>query len=65
MIANLTVHLASSVPGYWAWLAAHWPTAPRGCQWQYGHARGQALHWVRICQARPGLRSWPVLVRAR
>ena len=56
------VHFADSVPGFWTWLAAHWPAAPHGCQWQYGRGPGQALHWLRICHTRPGLRSWPVLV---
>ena len=63
-IIHLLPHLAT-VPGFWDWLIAghHWPTAPHGCQWQYGHARGQVLHWVKVCRPSAALRRWPVLIR--
>ena len=41
----LWVHLPASLPGFWHWLATHWPTAPRGCQWQYGGRAGHVASW--------------------
>lgn len=46
MTAHLMVHVPATLPAFGHWLAAHWPTAPRGCQWQYG-GRGlvSSAHW--------------------
>lgn len=56
----MIAHFAT-VPGFWDWLTAHWPSAAHGCRFEFG-ARSGWSHWLQVCGHRPGLRHWRILV---